>query len=329
MSGLAWSYAINQFTPHQIDRFVRRDEQERAFKILSALGFRHIELQAGTTRWDPLGRPELIALSYGSLDGFRRALSACGIDGVSTISWDPSSPAEEDGWALLSTRVRDDRRAIVEAARPFIDALPVLGGHTLVCRATEAFDVRGPLSESDIEVVAETANAVGEAARASGVTVALDLDVLSAFRGTTEISTLLELTDPDTVGLSIDTGDVTISRHDARHLVSAFRGRLRHMQFKDVVDVDDRDEYRLPGAQRALLLEGGSRGVERWFYELGVEGGRVDLPGIAHDLIASDFEGWVVVETQFGPAPAEIAMMNSWYIQNHLDPLFRPRPGGA
>ena len=57
MSDIRWSYAINQFRPHQFDKFVRRDDQERAFKVLSALGFRYLELQASSGRWQPLGRP--------------------------------------------------------------------------------------------------------------------------------------------------------------------------------------------------------------------------------------------------------------------------------
>lgn len=323
MSDIRWSYAINQFRPHQFDKFVRRDDQERAFKVLSALGFRYLELQASSGRWQPLGRPELIERSFGSLDGFMTALRDCNLTGISSVYWNPSMPIEEDGYEYRSARNPEHVEKIVEAARPFAGMLGALGGEVLVGRATDQFAAGGELTDADIAAVATAWNAVGAMTATYGVNTVVDIDTLSAFRTTEQIARLLELTDPETVGLSIDTGDVTIALHDAVELISTFANRLGHVQLKDAVHVDELGEYAQPGADRTLLLNGGSRKITRWSWELGVEGGRVDLPGVISTLTASDYDGWVVVETNFGRAPAEIAMHNSWYIQNHLDPDFK------
>jgi inosose dehydratase len=116
---LRWAYALNQWNL-RMDVFVRHEDQLRALKTLSALGFDHVELSAGTGRWDNLGRPEIIRLNHGDAQGFRDFLSSATIRGVSSMFWDPGQPVEETGWAFWSTRNPADHAAIVEAARPFV-----------------------------------------------------------------------------------------------------------------------------------------------------------------------------------------------------------------
>jgi inosose dehydratase len=67
-----------------------------------------------------------------------------------------------------------------------------------------------------------------------------------------------------------------------------------------------------------MLKGGAGRRIERWFFELGTEGGLVDVPAFVGALREHDYPGWVVVESDHGGNPAELAMLNSWYLQHEL-----------
>jgi len=88
------------------------------------------------------------------------------------------------------------------------------------------------------------------------------------------------------------------------------------IQFEDFADTGE--EYLTPGAEAAMLHGGAGRRIERWFYELGTEGGLVDVPSFVDALRANHFGGWVVVESDHGGNPAELAMLNSWFLQHEL-----------
>ena len=57
---------------------------------------------------------------------------------------------------------------------------------------------------------------------------------------------------------------------------------------------------------------------ERWFFELGVHGGLVDVPGVMKVLDEIAYTGWVVVESDGGSDPAELVMLNGWYLKQKL-----------
>ena len=42
------------------------------------------------------------------------------------------------------------------------------------------------------------------------------------------------------------------------------------------------------------------------------------MPGFVAALREKDYAGWVVVESDHGGNPAELAMLNSWYLQHEL-----------
>lgn len=312
---MKWAYALNQWN-YRMDVFVRHSDHARAFKTLSACGFDHVELAAGTGRWDNLGRPEQIALNYG--DDFLPALRRCGIRGVSSFSWDPGQPVEEEGWAFRSTRDPSDHAAIVESARPFVDFLAGVGGSQLVARPVGPAWMGPPVSPDDLKVIGEVWNRVGEVAAAAGVGVSLHYDCLGAVHSRSELEGLLAATQ---VGLALDTAEFTIAGIDPVAFYRAHPDRVTHVQLKDARDVDTGSEYLMPGAESTMLRGGGGRRIERWFYELGTEGGLVDVRGFVEALRAHDYDGWVVVESDHGGNPAELTMLNRWYLRHALGDL--------
>ncbi|UUT36131.1 hypothetical protein L2X98_23995 [Microbacterium elymi] len=73
-----------------------------------------------------------------------------------------------------------------------------------------------------------------------------------------------------------------------------------------------------PAPSRRCLQGGACRRIERWFYELGTEGGLVDVKGFVAALRERGYAGWVVVESDHAGEPAEMAMLNSWYVRHEL-----------
>ena len=314
---LRWAYALNQWN-FRLDVFVRHEDQQRALKTMAACGFDHVELASGTGRWDNIARPEVILLNHGSADGFLEFLRGCSVQGVSSMFWDPGQPVEEEGWAFRSTRNRDDHHAIVESAKPFVDFLAAIGAEQLVVRPVGSAWMAPPLSADDIAAVGAVWNQVGELAAASGLGLSLHYDCLGAVHTEDELNQLLAVTDPALVGLALDTAELTIGGIDPVALYEHNPGRVTHVHLKDTRYADTGEEYRMPGAESSMLRGGGGRHIERWFYELGADGGLVDVPGFVAALRNHDFPGWVVVESDHGGNPAELAMLNSWYLQHKL-----------
>ena len=319
---LRWAYALNQWNSPPT-AFVRPEAQTRALKTISVTGLDAVELQGGSGRWNNLGRPEHILLGHGSVEGFRAFLAASGIRRVSSMTWDPTAPAEEEGGAFRSTSNPADRAAILDAAVPFVDFLAAIGGETFVVRASESA-WRLPDGPRVAEVAA-LFDGLGGLCADRGVRLAVDIDCLSAFRPAALRDALLAETDPATVGLAVDTAEYTVSGHDPVEVLLAHGERIAHVQLKDARAVDSDDTYRRPFAESALLQGAAEPGIERWFFELGTPGGLVDVAAILDALRTIGYAGTVVVESDHSPTPATTTLLNAWYLRSIGNADF---PGG-
>ena len=314
---LRWSYALNQWNV-RLDLFVRHEDQQRALRTVAAVGFDAIELAAGTGRWDNLGRPEVIEINHGGPDGLMAFVKKASVQTVSSMFWDPGQPVEEEGWAFWMTRNPADHDAIVEAAKPFVDFLAAVGAEQLVVRPVGSAWMQPPLGPDDLKTIGSLWNRVGELARSAGVEVALHYDCLGAVHRAEDVRGLLAATDPATVGLALDTAEFTIGGIDPVAFYRENADRVSHVHLKDTRFADTGAEYRTPGAETSMLKGGAGRRIERWFFELGTQGGLVDVPGFVQALRDNAYAGWVVVESDHGGNPAELAMLNSWYLQHEL-----------
>jgi inosose dehydratase len=110
-----------------------------------------------------------------------------------------------------------------------------------------------------------------------------------------EIERLLELTD---VGLVFDMGHVLLGGGDPLKALREWRERINHVHAKDVRT----DVLRGVIAEGLGLPEAWARGV---FCELG--SGDVDPASLLSELEASGYTGWVVVEQDWVPSPADDA----------------------
>lgn len=312
---MSWGYAINQWKPGMA-HFVRTEEHERAFKVIAATGFDEVELRAGTFRWEPLGRPERLVQYYGSVEAFLEVLHGCGIRRVVSFFFDPGEPILEEMSFGRDPLDPAQRGAIVSSLRTFAEFLQQAGGATLVVRPVGSYWRTGTLSPAQLDDLAETWNAVGAMASEFGVKVALHVDCLSALQTVDAISALLDRCDP-MVGLAIDTAELTVAGIDPVALVERHPERIAHVHLKDVRTTDTLGERTAELAERRFLSAGGKRGVERWFWELGTEGGLVEFDRLFDALSQNGYDGTLVAESDQSPDPAGSAMLNGWYMQRH------------
>ena len=311
-----WSYALNQWRP-TYDTFVRPEQHERALKTLATCGFTAIEVACGPGRWEPMGNREMIVANHGSLSAFKDFLGACGIHGVSSYFFDPGTFLSTQNDLPLSAANPGQHGEILDLAQEYLAMLPVLGGDRLVVRAAPSF-WRFPEEPAGlIDSVARCWNTVAAAAGA-GIKVGMHIDCLSSVRTEASIERLLKATDPERVGLAIDTAEYAVAGLDPVQLLNRFASRVNHLQLKDARDVDELQEYRVPNAEMQMLSAGGQREIARWFYEMGTPRGRVDFPALLQAAQAIGYQGWYVVESDQSPYPATSAMLNAWYIKNIL-----------
>ncbi|MEO6092382.1 MAG: sugar phosphate isomerase/epimerase family protein [Novosphingobium sp.] len=314
---MRWSYALNQWNNGH-DRFVLREEHERALKTVSISGFDAVEVPAGSGRWEPLGRKDWIERFYGSLAGFRRQMEACGITAVSSFIFDPAQPIFEEGAFGLSVLNPADHGRIRNTLVQYAEMLPQLGGDLLVVRALPNWSAEVAVDAATTKVAADCWNAVAEMAGDFGVRLALNFDCVSMARTLDDIAMLLERCDAARVGLSIDTADAVIMGIDPVEMYRRFAERVVHVQLKNAREVDSLDEYRLPFPDKFMLAGGGARKIGRWYSELDDADGLVDITAFYRALVAGEYDGWVVVESDQSPMPATSAMLNGWFVRNRL-----------
>ncbi len=125
-----------------------------------------------------------------------------------------------------------------------------------------------------------------------------------------EVEKLLKLTDPELVGLCLDTGHYTFGGGDLVAAVRKHAGRIRHVHFKDC-------EPTIAAQARTEAWEYNYAVGKGLFCELGQ--GEVDFTAVLNELKAINYEGWVVVEQDVLPSmgsPKEAAQRNRNYLRS-------------
>jgi inosose dehydratase len=107
-----------------------------------------------------------------------------------------------------------------------------------------------------------------------------------------EIDRLLAETDPDLVGLLLDTGHAVYGGADPVAVLRRHGRRVRYVHLKDV----RADELAHVRSSDVAMGEAWKRGV---FCPLGE--GVVDFPGLVEALRSNGYEGWLIVEQDVVP----------------------------
>ena len=125
-----------------------------------------------------------------------------------------------------------------------------------------------------------------------------------------EVARLLDMTDPDLIGLCLDTGHYRFGGGDPVEAVRTHADRIWHVHFKDCH----------PAVARQARAEGWEYNFavgKGLFCELGQ--GDVDFPGVLAALDEINYDGWIVIEQDVLPSmgtPKEAAQRNRDYLRS-------------
>lgn len=166
------------------------------------------------------------------------------------------------------------------------------------------------LSDAEWEVYAAAANRLARRVRdEAGVRTVVHQHMGTLIETGAEMRRLMAMTDPDLLGICLDTGHWTFGTgEDPVAAVREFGSRIWHVHFKDA-DPAVIAESRRQGWHG---LEATGHGV---FCELGK--GSVDFPGVLAALASIGYDGWIVVEQDILPGmgdPKASARRNREYL---------------
>lgn len=315
MDKFKWGYAWNQW--NTVNNTLRREEIARALKVISVCGFEGVEIKAGTGRWEPLGRPELIDINFGSQSEFLRFVQSCGVSKVVSWFYDPGQPFLEEGAYGRDPANPGDHKGILESTESYIKWLGQAGADFFNVRPMLSFWKTSPVTDAKLQAAADCWNEVGAMASRYGVQLLVHFDWLSSLREENALSKFLQWTDRKLVGLTIDTAEVTLAGLDPLALYQEYADRVKLFHFKNVKVTDSLQEYKNAYAD-SLLKNGGQRKIGRWFWEMDLADGLVDFVKLMAAIRSNDFSGWIIAESDQSPDPAESAMLNHWYIVHVL-----------
>jgi len=171
---------------------------------------------------------------------------------------------------------------------------------------------RDGMSDPQWEGAAQILRRIAEACRELGLSAVFHHHAGTFVETPQEVARLCESTDPDLLGLCLDTGHYFFGGGDPVDAVRLYGNRIRHLHLKDV---------QLPILEAARrdgvgFLEGVRRGV---FCELGE--GAVDLNKVIRGMVAGGYSDWAIVEQDVEARsavvdPLESAIRNRQYLRN-------------
>ncbi|MDR1371371.1 MAG: sugar phosphate isomerase/epimerase, partial [Dysgonamonadaceae bacterium] len=167
-------------------------------------------------------------------------------------------------------------------------------------RASDGNDAEIP---DKIRVMAPFLNELGKIAKDSGIEIGLHPHVNTIVEKPEEIDLIMDLTDPDYVGMAPDTGHIFLGGGNVVKIISKYRDRLNYFHLKDAEGTFQRPDFG-PNIR-----------------EMGQ--GQVDFPGVMKILKEIKFKGWLNVEQDYTTmTPSKSATESMDYINKTMKPIY-------
>lgn len=182
-------------------------------------------------------------------------------------------------------------------------------GNSIQGKPLPVFDAKPRFTEDEWKRVADGLNLLGAIAKQKGMQLTYHHHMGTGVQTTEEIDRLMEMTDPELVGLLYDTGHLVFSGEDHLAVLKKYVKRIKHVHLKNV---------------RFDMLEKARR--EKWSFLEAVRNGTFTVPGdggldfipVFETLKNAGYTGWWVVEAEQDPAkanPLEYALIARRYIR--------------
>lgn len=220
--------------------------------------------------------------------------------------------------SYLTTRPFEETAEAFKAHRDFLHAMGAKvivvseqGGSIQGQMETPLFAYKPVFTDAEWVLLTEGLGRLGRLAREKDMTIVYHHHMGTGVQTGTEISRLMEMTDPREVSLLFDTGHLAFSGEDPLDILQRHLGRIRHVHLKDI----------RPNVVERVKQEGLSflQAVKAGAFTVPGDG-CITFPPIFAALAASDYTGWFVVEAEQDPAianPLEYAQKAREFIREH------------
>ena len=201
-------------------------------------------------------------------------------------------------------------RLLAQAGAPYLVLADAMNAARMAV-AGSVDDARDGMSAHTWDGAAHLLTRIAHSARELGLTPVFHHHCGTFIETPAEVHRLLAMTDPELLGLCLDTGHYFYGGGDPVECARMYGKRIRHLHLKDVRP----SVLETVRRKRIPYLDAIRAGV---FCELG-EGG-VNLAGVIQQLNAAGFSGWAVFEQDVDPSqpgsnPVESATRSRAYLQ--------------
>ncbi|HQL85872.1 MAG TPA: myo-inosose-2 dehydratase [Rectinema sp.] len=183
-------------------------------------------------------------------------------------------------------------------------------GNSIQGKPLPIFDAKPRFTDEEWKRLTEGLNHLGALAKKKGMQLVYHHHMGTGVQTTEEIDRLMEMTDPELVGLLYDTGHLVFSGEDHLAILHKYLKRIKHVHLKNV---------------RFEVMEKAKK--EKWSFLQAVRNGVFTVPGdggldfvpVFDALKSGGYKGWWVVEAEQDPAkanPLEYALIARKYIKD-------------
>lgn len=305
---MKWSYMDHwrSDSPHgPIDQWESRDSMDRFLKQVAAVGYNAIDT-FDFRYFQMMGM-------FGSVANYQEYVQERGLERIvntfHAADYDPRTYAPH---------IRETWPTILDDFRVTMDRWSEIDLDNIIVMPAALYYDMEPVTEDKIKTTAELWNQVGQVTLDAGVKLTCHHEFFCGIQSREELDLFYKHTDPRYVNLFVDTAQHCIATVDPVEFYEAYADRVTGFHFKDTRNHDlVGDHRRRPDSE--IMADT----TEKWFYEMGDEGGLVDFEAFIRAVARNGYDGWLSVEhdkaNKLGGNHAESTAIASWYAHNVLE----------